>query len=88
MTFRHLSLIINLKSSIISMLAIVSTIFCIKFNFIAGFPLTLISTAIVFPIVFSIGGAYKRREVVLAKYGAIKGLGRAIYFCTRDWVPK
>jgi predicted membrane chloride channel (bestrophin family) len=88
MNFRHLSLIINLKSIVVVILALLSTFLCIKYAVIANFPLTLISTAIVFPIVFSIGGAYKRREAVLSKYGAIKGLGRAIYFCTRDWVPK
>lgn len=48
--------------------------------------MTLIATAIVFPVVFSIGGAYKRRESALDKYGSIKANGRAIYFATRDWL--
>ena len=48
--------------------------------------MTLIATAVVFPIVFSIGGAYKRRENALVKYSSIKAHGRAIYFATRDWL--
>jgi hypothetical protein len=48
--------------------------------------MTLIATAVVFPIVFSISGAYKRRENALAKYSSIKAHGRAIYFASRDWL--
>ena len=59
---------------------------CLKYHIKADFPLTLISTAIVFPIVFSIGGAYKRREVALDEYGSIKAHGRALYFAVNDWL--
>jgi len=52
----------------------------------ADYPLTLIATAIVFPIVFSINGAYKRRELALAKYAALKAQGKAVYFASRDWL--
>jgi len=45
-----------------------------------------VTIVVVFPIVFSIGGAYKRRETVLDDYGALKAHGRAIYFATRDWL--
>ncbi len=54
--------IINLKTLIISGLSVVSTAACIEYNITADFPLPLIATAIIFPIVFSINGAYKRRE--------------------------
>ena len=56
-----------------------------QFGLVANFPLTLIATAVVFPIVFSIGGAYKRRENALDEYGSIKAHGRSIYFAVRDW---
>ncbi len=85
--FRRLSLIITLQTLIISALAAVSTYFCVKYNWKANFSLTLVATSIVFPIVFSIGGAYKRREVALREYAAIKGYLRAIYFASRDWMP-
>ncbi len=79
-------LIINVKTLVITILSILSTYLCIKFSITADFPLTLIATAIIFPIVFSINGAYKRREVALSKYSALKAHGKAIYFVTRDWL--
>lgn len=78
--------VINLKAVIITLLAVASTAACIHYEVLADFPLTLIATAIVFPVVFSIGGAYKRREVALHHYGSIKANGRAIYFAARDWL--
>jgi len=84
--FKRVFLIINIKTLVITGLAIASTAFCIHFHIKADFPLTLIGTAIVFPIVFSIGGAYKRREVALDEYGSIKAHGRALYFAVSDWL--
>ena len=83
---RQILVIINLKSVAITALAVVSTYLCQRFGIVAEFPMTLIATAVVFPIVFSIGGAYKRRENALAKYSSIKAHGRAIYFAARDWL--
>jgi len=75
---RQVLIIINFKTVIITVLAVVSTYLCRRFGVIADFPMTLIATAVVFPIVFSISGAYKRRENALAKYSSIKAHGRAI----------
>ena len=83
---RSIFLILNLKTLIVAILAVASTYLCHKFNLVADFPLTLIATAVVFPIVFSISGAYKRRENALDEYGSIKAHGRAIYFAARDWL--
>ena len=85
---KSLALVINLKSFVVAALAVLSTYISLRFNIIADYPLTLISTAIVFPIVFSIGHAYKRREVSLDQYGNIKAHGRALYFSARDWLPE
>ncbi len=82
---KRILLIINRKTLVITVLAVISTFFCKRYGFTADFPLTLIATAIVFPIVFSIGGAYKRREAALDEYGSIKAHGRAIYYAARDW---
>ncbi len=82
---RSIFLILNLKTLVIALLAIASTYLCQTFGLVADFPLTLIATAVVFPIVFSISGAYKRRENALDEYGSIKAHGRAIYFAARDW---
>ena len=56
---RKIFLIINFKTLIISLLSVLSTYLCIEYSISADFPLTLIATAIIFPIVFSINGAYK-----------------------------
>ncbi|MBN1303603.1 MAG: hypothetical protein JXA13_04145 [Anaerolineales bacterium] len=85
-SLKQLLIILNLKTLIITGLAIISTYLCITFDITADFPLTLIATAVVFPIVFSISGAYKRREDALTKYSSIKSHGRALYFATRDWL--
>lgn len=78
--------IINLQTLIVTFFAVVSTHLCNALGWIAEFPLTLIGIAVVFPIVFSISGAYKRRESALDEYGSIKAHGRAIYFASRDWI--
>ena len=85
--FNRFLLIVNLQTVLISGLAVLSTAICIHFKYEADFPLTLVATSIVFPSVFSIGGAYKRREAALKEYAAIKGYLRAIYFVSRDWLP-
>lgn len=85
---KRILIIINLKTIIITALAVLSTYLCRRFDIKADFPMTLIATAVVFPIVFSIGGAYKRRENALVKYSSIKAHGRAIYFATRDWLEE
>lgn len=83
---KTMALIINIKTIVIAALAVLSTYACLRLNLIANFPLTLIATAIIFPIVFSINSAYKRREAVLDDYAALKAHGRAIYYATRDWL--
>ncbi len=84
---KSMLLIFNFKSIIVILLAMASTYACILFDYKANFPLTLVGIAVVFPIVFSISGAYKRREDALKLYGTIKAHGRALYFASRDWVP-
>ena len=83
---KQVLIIINRKTVIITALAVVSTYLSRQFGILAEFPMTLIATAVVFPIVFSISGAYKRRENALTKYSSIKAHGQAIYFAARDWL--
>lgn len=85
---KTIGLIINAKALFIAALAVLSTFFCLQHGLTGDFPLTLIATAVVFPIVFSINSAYKRREAVLDDYGQIKANGRAIYFAARDWMDQ
>ena len=83
-----LTQVVNLKSVVISLLAVLSTWLCLRLGIKADFPLTLIATAIVFPLVFSISTAYNRREKALEELGKIKGSGRALYLASRDWVSQ
>src|SRR5882672_12560762 len=83
--FRSLSLIINYKTFILTGLAVASTYLCFHLGLTAKFPDMLIGVAIVFPVVFSIGSAYTRRETALQKFSDFKGHAIAIYYASRDW---
>jgi len=85
--FRTLGNVVNVKSLVISALAVLATWICLRLKITADFPLTLIATAIVFPLVFSISTAYSRREKALEEYGSLKAHGRALYLAARDWAP-
>lgn len=83
---RRLRSIFSYKTWIVIALSVFSTWACIHFGIKADLPLTLMATAVIFPIVFSIGGAYKRRENALVHYGNMKAHGIAIYLAARDWL--
>lgn len=83
---RSLYLIINYKTFIVTILAVVSTWLCNRYKIIADFPLTLIGIAMVFPVVFSIDSAYKRRERALWMLSDFKAHVLAIYLASRDWL--
>lgn len=85
--FKSLRLIISVGTVVVIILSMISTYLCDYFDLYADFPMTLIGIAVVFPIVFSISGAYKRRETALKYYGTMKSLGRSIYWANRDWIP-
>jgi hypothetical protein len=82
---RSFFLIINYKTIIITVLAVVSTEVCFKLGLTAKFPDMLVGVAIVFPVVFSIGSAYNRRETALQRFSDFKGHAIAMYYATRDW---
>jgi len=85
---RSLRLIISFSTLVVTSLSVLSYYLCYRYDLLADFPMTLIGIAVVFPIVFSISGAYKRRETALKHYATIKAYGRAIYLANRDWLPK
>jgi hypothetical protein len=78
-------LIINYKTLIITALSVISTYICFRLGLTAKFPDMLVGVAIVFPVVFSIGSAYNRRETALQRFSDFKGHAIAIYYATRDW---
>jgi hypothetical protein len=79
--------IFNLTTLIITTLSMFATYLCIHYGITADLPQTVIGIAVVFPIVFSIGSAFQRRENSLKDYSNLKAHSRAIYLATRDWFP-
>ena len=77
--------IIDHQTIIVSILAIASTFVCHHFELAANMPSGLIGIAVIFPIVFSINAAYKRREEALRNFAAFKGYSVALFFAHRDW---
>lgn len=78
--------IFDIQVLLISVLAVIATHFCIKYSVHSDLPSSLVAVAIVFPIVFSIGAAYERREDALQCLSSLRAGIAAIYFAHRDWV--
>lgn len=85
---RSFFLIINYKTLIVTALACASTYLCYRYNLMADFPVILVSVAIVFPVVFSIDSAYKRRENALKHLADFRGHAMAVYYAMKDWCPE
>lgn len=86
--FRSFFLIINWKTIVTSIISLASTYLCIRLEIQAHFPIYLLSIAIVFPIVFSIDSAYKRREFALQYYADLKAHALSFFLATRDMVDE
>lgn len=82
---RSFSLIINYKTYLLTAMSVLCSYLCFKFGLTAKFPDMLVGVAIVFPVVFSIGSAYTRRETALQRWADFRGHAIAIYYATRDW---
>lgn len=86
---KSILLIINYKTIIVTLLSLISTWLCTRYNLQADFPLTLVGIAIVFPVVFSIDSAYKRRERALALLAEVKAHMKCLQLAAKDWLePK
>ncbi|MBL7849892.1 MAG: hypothetical protein JNN04_03240 [Cyclobacteriaceae bacterium] len=83
--FQSFSLIINWKTYILTMMSVLCSYLCYTYGLTAKFPDMLVGVAIVFPVVFSIGSAYNRRESALQRWADFRGHAIAIYYATRDW---
>lgn len=83
--FKSFFSIFNYKTLIAIVISLASSYLCVRFDVRAEFPLYLISIAIVFPIVFSIDSAYKRREHALQYYADLKAHAISLYLGIREW---
>jgi predicted membrane chloride channel (bestrophin family) len=79
--------IIDRQTIAITILALISTWLCRQFDYLFEIPSGLIGIAVIFPLVFSISSAYRRREEALRYFATIKGHAAAIYLAHRDWLP-
>ncbi len=83
--FRSFTLIINYKTYLLTIISVLSSYLCFTWGLTAKFPDMLVGVAIVFPVVFSIGSAYNRRETALQRWADFRGHAIALYYATRDW---
>ncbi len=72
--------IINQRTLITSIISLVVPFFCYTKGIIYNIDLTLISIAIIFPLVFAIRGAFKRREKALEHLSKMKSALIAIQY--------
>jgi len=73
--------IINLRTLAITVLCVVVTYFCIEFDFRFNIDITLFSIAVIFPLVFTIREAFKRRDNALKYLSVFKSSMNAMYHC-------
>ncbi|MFT6338243.1 MAG: VanZ family protein [Halioglobus sp.] len=73
--------ILNYKTLFSILVSIFATWICLKYKLVFDLDLALISVAVVFPLVFTIGSAFKRREKALEHLGRAKGALAAIKYC-------
>ncbi len=85
---RNFLRIIDLHTITIIALACGATFLCIENDIAIDLPTALIGIAIIFPIVFSINAAYKRREDALSSFGSLKAYAVSLYYAHRDWIPE
>jgi predicted membrane chloride channel (bestrophin family) len=78
--------IINLRTLLISLLSLLSTHLCVRWGVPVDIPSSILGVAIVFPIVFSINAAYRRREEALSHLASFKSHAAALYWAHRDWL--
>ena len=73
--------IINHRTLIAMTIALVSLFICYRYTLIYNIDLTLISIAIIFPLVFTIRGSFWRRENALEHLSCFRGALKALYYC-------
>jgi predicted membrane chloride channel (bestrophin family) len=83
----NFSKLVNRQTIIVIALSLLATYACLRFNYIIDLPTGIIGIAVVFPIVFSINAAYRRREEALRYFASLKAHAAALYYAHRDWVP-
>ena len=85
LTIKDFLYLITIKTLIVAAAAVGATIYCIENEFVTEIPISLIGLAVVFPLVFTIGTAFQRRDLALKEYGAINSNLASIFFTAKNW---
>lgn len=80
--------IVDVHMIIVTVLSLILTYLCLCFGFQSDLPSGFVGIAIVFPVVFSINAAYRRREQALGYFADLKAHLVSLYYAHRDWVPE
>jgi hypothetical protein len=80
--------IVDRHTVIVTAAALTGTFLASTFGIAADLPTSLIGIAIIFPIVFSIDAAYKRREEALRYFASFRSHAVSVYYAYRDWTSE
>lgn len=87
-TLKDFSRIVDTHMIAVILLSLFMTFVCSHLDFQADLPSSFVGIAIVFPVVFSINAAYKRREDALGYFADFKANIMSLYYAFRDLVPE
>ena len=88
MNFKKYTSALNIRTVISLIISVIATWIAYKYQLSFNLDLTLISIAVVFPLVFTLGSAFQRREKALEHLGRAKGALASIkYIFTVSKVP-
>ena len=82
-TLSDFASVLNLRMFLVSAISIFATVFCIENNITAEIPISLIGLSVVFPVVFTIGASFRRRDLALERYGKITANLASIYMAAK-----
>ncbi len=81
MTLKKYTSALNFRTLISVIISLIATWMAYKYQLTYNLDLTIISVAVVFPIVFTLGSAFQRREKALEHLGRAKGALASIKYC-------
>lgn len=73
--------ILDRKTFYVLLLCLAIAYLCIRFNFSFSLNVTLFSIAVIFPLVFTIREAFRRRDSIIKLLSIFKSSSNAVYFC-------
>ena len=86
-TLQDFSKVIDRQMVVLTVLALLAVYLSRQFDLTVDLPISLVGIAVVFPLVFSINSAYRRREEALRYFASLKAYAIALYYAHRDWPP-